>query len=279
MNKRFNILLIMLIIQTGSAIAETPTDPNLPGDAYVMIVGGINKDPEQRQAADKAVMVLRKMLLDDGGVAAERLKVLVDITSFARKNAQVSNGENIRNTISEMAKAVKANDRFIFYYVGQANIVNSVLRLNLPGKDMTHIELVGELKKIKPAQMLIVLDCPGAGLAVKPLTVKNRIIVCAARSDQPYSPRFSEYFLPALVDEAADTDLDEKVSLLEAFTLASKNIHELYEKQELLKTETPLLEDDGDGIPSQQPWQYKIDKNDGLKASKFFLIETSDNEE
>ncbi|MCF7956100.1 MAG: hypothetical protein K9M75_09885 [Phycisphaerae bacterium] len=268
------IILIILSLQAGNAIADIAADPNLSGDTYVMIVGGVNKDPEQRQAADKAVMVLRKMLLDDGGVAADRLKVLVDVTSFARKNAQISNAENLRNTIAGMAKAVKSNDRFIFYYVGQANIVNSVLRLNLPGKDMTHEELAGELKKIKPAQMLIVLDCPGAGLVVKPMTAKNRIIVCGARSDQPYSPRFSEYFLPALIDEAADTDLDEKVSLLEAFTLTSKNIHKLYEKQELLKTETPLLEDDGDGIPSQEPWQYKIEKNDGLTASKFFLIET-----
>ena len=270
-----NIILITLLTAlTLPAFAENTADPNKPGDMYAIIVGGINKDPEQRQAHDKAVITLRKMLLEEVNVAPERIKVLVDITSFARKNAQVSNAENIRKAIADMSKAVKPNDRFIFYYVGQANVVSSKLRLNLPGKDITHIQLDGQLKKIKPALMLIVLDCPGAGLAVKSMTADNRIIVCACRSDQPYSPRFSEYFLPALVDKTADTDGDEKISLLEAFTQTSKNIFQLYEKQNLLKTETPLLEDDGDGIPSQQPWQYKTDKNDGLAASKLFLIET-----
>lgn len=267
-------MLTILLLPAANAIAETTVDPNKPGDTYAIIVGGINKDPEQRQAHDKAVINLRKLLLNEAEIDPENIKVLVDITSFARKNSQVSNAENIQKTIGETAKAVKSNDRFIFYYVGQANVVSSKLRLNLPGKDMTHIQLADHLKKIKPAQMLIVLDCPGAGLAVKSMTAKNRIMVCACRSDQPYSPRFSEYFLPAITDKTADTDGDEKISLLEAFTQTSKNIFQLYEKQNLLKTETPLLEDDGDGIPSQQPWQYKTDKNDGLIASKFFLTET-----
>lgn len=270
---------IFILLLTANALAETAADPNKPGNTYAIIVGGIDKDPEQRQAHDKAVINFRKLLRDEADVPTERIKVLVDITSIARQNSQVSNAENIQKAIADTAKEVKPNDRFIFYYAGQANVLDSKLRFNLPGKDITHLELTAQFKNIKPAQMIIILDCPAAGLAVKSLTANNRIILCAARSDQPYSPRFSEFFLPALTNIEADIDGDEKISLLEAFTHTSKTIFDLYEQQNLLKTETPLLEDDGDGIPSQQPWQYKIEKNDGLAASKFFLLESSDNQE
>lgn len=272
---KFITLLIMLSLQAPGTIATAAAEPEIdkPGDTYVIIASGINRDPEERQAKDKAVMGLRKIFTEYAQIDPKRLKVLVGENSFARKNAQISTSENLLKAIAETAKTVKPNDRFIFYYIGQANIVASKLRFNLPGEDMTHQELSKQLKKINPAQMLIVLDCPGAGLAVKSMAGPNRIVICGARSDQPYSPRFSEFFLPAILDNTADTDGDDRVSLLEAFTLTSKNINDLYEKQDLLKTETPILEDDGDGIPSQQPWRYMLDKNDGLVASKFFLIE------
>ena len=119
--------------------------------------------------------------------------------------------------------------------------------------------------------MLFVLDCPGAGLAVKAMTGQGRIIIGACTAEQHYSTRFSEYFVPSLVDSKSDTDSDGKVSLLEAFTFASKHLDDWYFRQLLLKTETPILEDNADGFPSRQPWRYKQDKTDGREASKLFL--------
>ena len=39
----------------------------------------------------------------------------------------------------------------------------------------------------------------------------------------------------------------------------------------LLKTETALLEDNGDGVASDKPWRFKQDRTDGAAASKFFF--------
>ena len=47
--------------------------------------------------------------------------------------------------------------------------------------------------------------------------------------------------------------------------------HTFYRSKGLLKTETPLLEDNGDGVASDKPWRFKQDKTDGAAASKFFL--------
>ena len=276
MKKKVMIIAILAVYASVLATAKAPSDDQNrkqteSTNTYVLIVSGINKEPHERQAKDKTVIKLRRFFLKNAKVEPNRLRVLVDKSSSAREGAGASTAENLKKAMRAVAASIRPTDRFIFYYVGQANIVADKLRLNLPGKDITHEQLAEWIKEIKASSMLTVLDCPGAGLSVKALTGPRRIVICGAKREQPYSTRFSEYFLPSLADDAADTNGDGKVSLLEAFTLTSKKLDDLYRGQNLLKTETPVLEDNGDGVPSHQPWRYKQDKKDGLAASMFFL--------
>jgi len=238
-----------------------------------MIIGGINKDPKERLAKDKVVINLRRFFLNNAKLKPARLSVLVADNSSLGKGLNISNAENLKETIKTLAAAVQPADRFIFYYVGQANIVAGKLRLNLPGEDITHEQLAEWISRIRASSMLLVLDCPGAGLAVKAMTGQGRIIIGACTAEQHYSTRFSEYFVPSLLDSKSDTDSDGKVSLLEAFTFASKQLDDWYFRLLFLKTETPVLEDNADGLPSRQPWRYKQGNTDGREASKFFLSE------
>jgi hypothetical protein len=255
----------------GAPGAERSRKPAESDNTYALIVSGTNKDPNESRAKNKAVTNLRRFFLDNTKVRTNRLGVLVDSNSVARKDSKISTAKNLKEQIDTFAAAVNPADRFIFYYVGQANIVTDKLRLNLPGADITHEQLAEWINRIKASSMLVVLDCPGAGMAVKALAGQGRIVVAACTADQHYSTRFSTYFVPALADNKSDTDSDGKVSLLEAFTFASKQLEDSYRRKGLLKTETPTLEDNADGIPSRQPWRYKQDKKDGLAASRFFL--------
>jgi hypothetical protein len=271
------IVIAVLLVTAGECAtvgapgAERSRRPAESDNTYALIVSGTNKDPNENQAKDKAVMNLRRFFLNNAKVKPDRLGVLVDGNSLARKDSKISTAKNLKEQIDTFAAAVNAADRFIFYYVGQANIVTDKLRLNLPGADITHEQLAEWINRIEASSMLIVLDCPGADLAVKAAAGQGRIVVAACTADQHYSTRFSEYFVPALVDNKSDTNSDGKVSLLEAFALASKQLEDLYRRKGLLKTETPTLEDNADGVPSRQPWRYEQGKTDGLAASRFFL--------
>lgn len=274
MRKTIIIILLAIVSEFPSADAldiEQNTESKEDGKTYVLIISGISKNSKDRLAKNRAVMNLRRFILDNAGVESDRLSVLVDRESSVRKNSIISTAVNLKEQIDKFASAVNTADRFIFYYMGQANIVSDTLRLNLPGPDITHKQLAEWINGIKASSMLIVLDCPGAGLAVKAVTGQGRIILGACTADQHYSTQFSEYFVPALVDERSDTDKDDRISLLEAFTSASRSVDDFYRRQALLTTETPVLEDNADGIPSRQPWRYKQDKMDGLVASRLFL--------
>ena len=275
-NMKRIIIVSLLILAGESATAETPSaersrKPAESKNTYALIISGINKDPRERLAKNKVMMNLRGFLLNNAKIESNRLRVLMDSNSSVHKGPKISTAENLKEAIKAFTVTIKPADRFIFYYVGQANVVARKLRLNLPGEDITHEQLGEWINEIKASSMLVVLDCPGAGLAVKAVAGQGRIVIGGCTSDQHYSTQFSEYFVPALVDSKSDTDGDGKVSLLEAFTFTSKQLDDLYRRQQLLKTETPVLEDNGDGLPSQQPWRYKRDETDGLAASMFFL--------
>ena len=275
--KRIIIFLILLKIISHSTIAGPvgiDRNPKAKEDknTYVLIICGINKDPDERLAKNKAVTGLRSFFLNNAKLKPAFLNVLVPDKSLVGKNLKMSNSENLKKTLGNLSERIKPQDRFIFYYVGQANVSAGELRLNLPGEDVTHKQLSELIKPIKATSMLLVLDCPGAGMAIKSLAGKGRIIIGASTAEQPYSTKFSEYFIPSLLDNKSDTDSDGKISLLEAFTFASKQLDDWYFEQLFLKTETPVLEDNADGFPSQQPWRYKQDNVDGRKASIFFLL-------
>lgn len=270
------VAITLLILAGESATAQAPRaepsrEPTRTKSTHALIVSGINRHPKERQLKDKAVMDLRSFSLNNAGVSPDRLSVLVGSGSQVSEDSKTSTAVNLKEAVKSLAAAVKPEDRFVFYYVGQANIVAGKLRLNLPGADITHEQLGEWIKEMKASSMLIVLDCPGAGLAVKALTGQGRVVIGACTGDQHYSTRFSEYFVPALIDDKGDTDGDGKVSLLEAFTAASRQLDDLFREQGLLKTETPVLEDNADGVASQQPWRYIQDNTDGQAASAFFL--------
>jgi hypothetical protein len=273
---KIKVIAIFLIILNGfplfvASSTDLNREPEQNNKTHVLIVSGVNKDPNDRLAKSKAVEGLYRFFLNNAGVRPERLKVLIDSKSTALKNSEISTAESLKEQMYKFVASVNPRDRFIFYYTGQANVVSETLRLNLPGPDITHEQLAEWINAIKASSMLIVLDCPCAGLAVKALTGQGRIIIAASTAEQPYSTRFSEYFVPALIDKNSDTDGDGRISLLEAFTNTCKSIDDFYRQQSLLTTETPVLEDNADGTASWQPWRYEQNKTDGLAASRFFL--------
>ncbi len=274
MKKIIIIIILAFMCEFPSAEALDSKRNNTSeekGKTYVLIVSGINKDSKERRTKNRAVMDFRRFLLDNSEIESKRLCILVDCESSLRKDSIVSTAANLKKQTDRFAAVVNTGDRFIFYYIGQANVVADMLRLNLPGPDITHKQLAEWVNGIKASSMLIVLDCPGAGLAIEAVTGQNRIIIGACTPDQHYSTQFSEYFVPALLDPQSDTNEDGRISLLEAFTSASRGVDDFYRRQALLTTETPVLEDNADGIPSRQPWRYEQHKMDGLLASKFFL--------
>ncbi len=266
------LLNVFLGLAAGSEAANEKNQTESGRKTYALIVGGISKDKQDRLDKSKAMSDLYKLLIDNPEINKQTLTILMADDSTVHNEFKKSSTANIQEAINAVGKLIESEDRFIFYYIGQANIIAEQLRFNLPGADITQEQLVEWIKAIDVSSMLIVLDCPGSGLAAKAISGRGRVVICSCTEQQRYSTHFSEHFVPALIDDKVDINANGRISILEAFTAASRRIDDWYRRKKLLTTEIPVLEDNGDGIPSKQPWKYKIDKADGLTASEFYLL-------
>lgn len=253
---------MMLIVLPMGASESRPV-----GNTYAIIISGIGKDPEDRLARDQVIRDFRGYLLDKASVKPDRLVVLAPDA----RAPDASTAEGIKGAIDAFASTASPADRFILYYIGQANAVGGVLRFNLPGPDATHEDLATWLAGVKAGTQLLVLDCPCAAMAARALAHPGRVVLFASSEKQAHAPRFGLHFVPALTQAESDTNHDGAVSVLEAFTAAARGIEQWYRQMQLLPTETPCLEDDGDGRPGERPWRYEQEGGDGRLAAEWIL--------
>jgi len=265
LNKRKTIYLILFaLFSLFSFIGESAK-----AKTYALIISGISKDPQDKISRARITAGFQAYLLNNTDVTSDTLKVLTP--DKINNNTNISQYTNVQKVMSDFNSKIKSEDRFILFYTGQANVINKQLRFNLPGEDITQVEFANLFKNNKAGSMLIVLDCPAGGLAVKELSKEGRIIICSCTEEQRFNIKFSECFVSSLSDSETDIDNDGKKSILEIFIATSKKIEDWYRKEKLLLNETPILDDNGDGKPSKEPWQYIIDLKDGLESSKYFL--------
>jgi hypothetical protein len=265
-NAHPQLVFLLLLLSCSFCSAGAAPAIDRPSTT-VLIVSGISRDLNDQALRTQAVTGLREYLLKQMKVDPQRLTIL------AADSALLPTASQVAQAIETLAPLIRAEDRFIFYYIGQANTAGGELRFNLPGPDMTPKELADRLSAIRAGTQLVVLDCPCAALAAKALAAGSRIVVCASTATQAYGTRFSPHLVHALAQPQTDTNNDGRVSLLEAFTATAKEIEQWYRQSRLLPTETPCLEDDGDGAPGERPWKYQTEGGDGAKASTFLLTE------
>ena len=188
-----------------------------------------------------------------------------------------SNRENIEQTIARLAIETGPDDQIFFVLIGHGTGAGEQSRFNIPGRDITALEYDGMLNLFATQEIGFVNTASASGDFVNVLSGLNRVIVTATRdgrqNNQTIFPRF---FVQAFAQDVADLDKDERISLLEAYNYASREVKRFYEDDGRMLTETSQLEDNGDGEGSYEPL---TSKTDGTLARRMFLggfMNTSD---
>lgn len=132
-------------------------------------------------------------------------------------------------------------------WIGHGSFDGRTANFNLRGKDIDAARMKELLKPF--TRRLVILNLFSASAPFLPsISGNNRVIVCSGRSpgERNYS-RFGEKFADALVDPAADLDLDGSLSLLEVTLRASSNTSAFYDDAQRVLQEHAVIDDDGDG--------------------------------
>lgn len=231
---------------------------------HVIIVTGLTGEP---RFAERFATWSRQIAEAAGraGVPAGNLHLLTETGSATTRSTR----ENVLGTLAGLAAHAGADDDVLVVLFGHGSESGGEPRLNLPGPDLTARDLAGALQALHVRRIAVVNAASASGGFVKPLAGRGRIVVSATKSGAEQNETlFGGFFAAALVGAGADVDKDGRVSLLEAFDFARREVQRAYESTHRLQTEHAVLDGDGDGVGSTAP---SATSADGAPAALAFL--------
>jgi len=176
----------------------------------------------------------------------------------------------VQNALTQVARDAKPNDAFVLMLIGHGSFDGFDYKINLPGPDLSGVELGSLLDRIGCTRQLVVNMTSASGGSRASLERANRVVITATKSgNENNATVFARFWVEALRDPSADTDKNETVSALEAFIYADSKTAQFYDTQKRLATEHPILEDTGQGDGERKP---SPENGEGLKAAQFALL-------
>lgn len=242
-------ILCLAMLGTGSLKAAT----------FYVTVAGLGGEQDYEQRFESQAQEIDKLLHGSSSDA----KVT---TLYGPQATKV----NIQNAMSQVARDAKPGDAFVLMLIGHGSFDGYDYKINLPGPDMTGLELATLMDHIPCTRQLVVNMTSASGGSRAALEKSNRVVITATKSGgEKNATVFARFWVEALRDPSADTDKNEAISALEAFTYASAKTAQFYDTQKRLATEHPTLEDTGQGDGERKP---SPENGEGLKAAQFTVL-------
>lgn len=184
--------------------------------------------------------------------------------------------QHIQQIMSQLAGEMHASDSLALLLIGHGSFDGVDYKLNVPGPDITAVELASMLNKIPAQRQLVVNMTSCSGASVAALARKDRIVIVATKSgNEKNATVFPRYWLDALHDPAADADKNGSISALEAFEYAQRKTAAYFESEKLLATEHAMITDTGSANAVRDP---KPENGQGLLAGNFVVLRPEENE-
>ncbi len=231
---------------------------SLQATTFYVTVAGLGSEPEYEQRFSGWAKDIDKSVKASG----------TDIKVFTFQGSEATKAR-LLVTLQEIARDSKKEDALVLMIVGHGTFDGSEYKINLPGPDISGVELAALLDRI-PARQLVVNMTSASGASLVSLRRKDRAVITATKSGMEKNATiFARYWVEALRDPAADSDKNEVISALEAFRYAESKTSKFFETQNRLATEHALLEDTGTGEGTRTP---SSQNGEGLVASRFPLL-------
>jgi hypothetical protein len=236
---------------------------------HLLIVSGIGGIEAYRELfARRSAQMYESAIaagIDAGNITLLSETALADASLPHR----VSSKQAVLQAIREIGARAEADDRVFVILIGHGNPRGDGAAFNLPGPDISAEELAAALNVLENQLVVVVNTASASGPFIAPLSGERRIVITATSSGREYyATLFGDYFVAAFAEAGADTDKNERVSMLEAFAFARRETQREYDKEKQLSTEHALLDDNGDGEGSTEPGEFEAD---GALANRVHL--------
>jgi hypothetical protein len=224
-------------------------------NAHVAVIVGLAGDPEYAELYGKWAASLVDAASGRYGIPRGQIQLLTEKPETDAKRATGrSSRDEIVKAFEKIATTAAADDLVFVVLIGHGTFDGKAAKFNLPGPDMTAAEFEPLLKRLGQRRLVLVNTASASGPFIETLSGPGRTIVTATRNGrESFATIFGGYFVDALTSDAADVDKNRRVSVLEAFDYARREVATAYERQGIMLTEHALLDDSGDKEGTPQP--------------------------
>lgn len=238
---------VLLAALAATALAAAPAPQGGAARSHLLVVAGIGGEPQYGQAFHEAASAVVTAARERYGVPDSNVVYLGE--DPARDPARIagkSTKANVEQALAAMARRAGAGDQVWVVLIGHGSSQGEESRFNLPGPDMSAADFKRLLARFPTQRVAFVNAASASGDFARELAGRNRVVVTATKSGLERNETvFARYFAAALAGDGADADKNGRVSLLEAFTYAKREVARHYEQGNRLLTEHAQLADGG----------------------------------
>ena len=254
------LLILSALRPPSSALAQT----------RLVVISGLAGEPQYAESFHAWAASLVDAARSRYGMADSSIVWLAEHPARAPgRISGRSTKETIERTLDGLATRMRAGEQLVVVLVGHGSMQGDAARLTLPGPDLSAVDLARVLAKHGTRRIAVIVAASSSGDFVPVLSGPGRVVITATKSGfERNESIFGGHFVAAFAADGADADKDGRVSLLEAFIYATREVRRFYEQENRLLTEHALLDDNGDKSGSGEPGARG---GDGGLARSFFL--------
>ncbi|REJ83345.1 MAG: hypothetical protein DWQ36_23810 [Acidobacteria bacterium] len=238
------LAVCLLLAGAGGAAAER---------THLLVISGLGGDPKYESAFLESALEIRSAALA-AGLADGQVTVLTESPASSASVDGRSDRETVQQRLGELVSQSSAGDTVWVVLIGHGNFRDGLSKVNLPGPDLSDQDFDALLERLEGRRIVFVNTTSASGEFLRTLAGPDRVVITATKSAaQRNETLFGGFFADAFVGARADEDRDGRVSAVEAFRYAAREVARHYENENLLVTEQALLDDNGDGAGSAEP--------------------------
>ena len=257
------LLWLLLLSATAAAQDAAPLPGAAPatgeraGTRRALIICGLSGDADHHKLFAGTITKLADALHNRLGFAPEHVDVLFGDEAAAGDSEVIRSGsratrEEIERRAAGIRESIQPADTLWVLVLGHSHFDGRHVWLNLPGPDLQQFEFAKLFEGVTARQQVFLMMVPTSGFYIRPLSAKGRVVMTATEADRETNetefPHELARVLSAPPDpKTLDADEDGKLTLFDLYITVARNVAQSFLGGELLCTEHPLLDDNGDG--------------------------------
>jgi hypothetical protein len=212
---------------------------------HVLIITGLGGEPQYSTAFYDAAKQVYDAAHGRWGVADSSL---IYIAEDPARDPERIRGRSTRESVVDaflaLSHRVAPGDVVFVFLLGHGSGEGADSRVNLPGVDPTAAEYAALLGGFGKQTVIFVNASSASGDFARILAAPGRVIVTATKTSfERNESIFAKHFAAGITSGEADADKDGRVSVMEAFDYARREVARAYETERKLQTEHALVSD------------------------------------